>query len=524
MKDHKNPEKTLPEETTTVTPVLLYDKSLQSKIAQGSDAQQVLDQARAVNGTQLVIQLHRLFGTARVHVRTNAALNRIIVPLRETIQLLAQDQPVVIRHRHYFLYLDDKHLPVTTRYSAIFMEFMESLDLRGIGGVSLSADAQASDLLEFAYVFIDPDLETSSCDAIRQRLREGGVQGIEVEEASVFKVRAGVKQTQRKTLAKNFYGKSIATVSEAMEKIKEGLRPSLKQARRAIQNMVDLVLQDESILLGLTTLRCYNQYTYNHSVNVAILSICLGNRAGYPQDALAELGLAALFHDLGKACISSDILNKPEEFTSQEWQEMRLHPIRGMLSVARLYGIRDFPSRMAAAALEHHMNYNFSGYPKLNVPWEQSITGQIVMITDWYDGVTSSRVYQRALVSPELAVNIMISEMGQTFEPILVKLFVNCIGRIPIGSLVRLDSNEIAVVVRPSTNPQTPDRPQVKLITDALGKPLRMPQDTSDGDAELDLAEMDESGCYKRSILHVVGHTDYRDRMDRHFDTSKFFT
>jgi HD-GYP domain-containing protein (c-di-GMP phosphodiesterase class II) len=102
-----------------------------------------------------------------------------------------------------------------------------------------------------------------------------------------------------------------------------------KQAKRAIQSIVDLMMNDEASLLGLTTLRCHDQYTHNHSVNVSLLSMALGNRAGYPKVELADLGLAALFHDLGKATIPMEVLNKPGEFTDEEWAMMRNHPTEG---------------------------------------------------------------------------------------------------------------------------------------------------------------------------------------------------
>ena len=118
-------------------------------------------------------------------------------------------------------------------------------------------------------------------------------------------------------------------------------------------------------MLGLTTLRCHDQYTHNHSVNVSLLSIALANRAGYPKVELADLGLAALFHDMGKSTIPLEVLNKPGEFTEDEWAMMRNHPTEGVLSLTQLRGITNLPARMAAASFEHHMNLDYSGYPKL---------------------------------------------------------------------------------------------------------------------------------------------------------------
>src|SRR5207248_5492736 len=137
------------------------------------------------------------------------------------------------------------------------------------------------------------------------------------------------------------------------------------------------------------------------------LSIALANRVGYPKEDLADLGLAALFHDVGKASISAEVLNKPGEFTEDEWAMMRNHPTEGVISLTRLRGITNLPGRMVAASFEHHMNYDFSGYPKLAVPWKLSLSGRILMIADCYDAMTSSRVYRREPMSPEKVLKIM---------------------------------------------------------------------------------------------------------------------
>jgi HD-GYP domain-containing protein (c-di-GMP phosphodiesterase class II) len=516
MKDHSESPKAIEPDDPSIAPLLTFDKSLAGKMAGDSDVGQVLDQARRWLGTRLVTQLNILIKTASVHDRNNKALQSIVSALRTTVQSLAEDKPVVVRHRHFFLYLDEQLLQVTAQTVSIFMDFMETLNSRGIGGISLSVEAQGNDLLELAYMLNAADPHHSTCVLLRRQLKERGIQGIALEEIASPMIRAGATQT-RGAVAKSLYVKSFATVGEAMEMVKGGRRPNLKQAKRVVQSMVDLILQEESILLGLTTLRCYNQYTYNHSVNVSILSISLGNRAGYEKAALAELGLAALFHDVGRVFDVNAVPDKSNAFAAEKWWQTELHSTRGVISLARLFGTRDFPSRLAAAAFEHHMNYDFSGYPKLGIQWDQSITGQIVMIADYYDLITSAHVHERTLVSPEQALRAMLKDSGKSFNPILLKLFVNCIGLIPIGSLVQLDSNQLAVVMRPSSNPETPDRPLIKIVTDASGQPFADPSGNPVGGPDVDLLERDEAGHYKHSIFRVV------DSMDHRFNTSPYF-
>jgi len=238
--------------------------------------------------------------------------------------------------------------------------------------------------------------------------------------------------------------------------------------------------------------------------------MALGNRAGYPKVELAALGLAALFHDLGKATIPMEVLNKPGEFTEEEWAMMRNHPTEGALSLAKMRGITNLPGRMASASFEHHMNLDFSGYPKLNVSWKLSMTGRILMIADCYDAMTSSRVYRREPMSPSKVLGFMFGKAGKSFDATLMKLFMTCVGIIPIGSLVLLDSNELAVVLKPTTDPAEAEYPYVKVITDTQGGPI-------DNGREIDLREKDENGEYRNYIIRLIDNTEHK------FDTSRYF-
>ncbi|MER3425593.1 MAG: hypothetical protein C4293_22525 [Nitrospiraceae bacterium] len=123
--------------------------------------------------------------------------------------------------------------------------------------------------------------------------------------------------------------------------------------------------------------------------------------------------------------------------------------------------------------------------------------------------MTSARVYRREPMSPDKVLKIMFAKSGQSFDPVLLKLFVNCVGIIPIGSLVLLDTNELAVVLKPNRNPEGVQRPWVKIISDASGNPIEGP--------EIDLSETGPGGNYKRHIVRLVDHTEYK------FDTSRYF-
>ena len=523
MSDFKIKEAPVAHEQTQ--PILTHEKSLSQKIARGSEAGDILDQQMVMLGIQLVTQLNVLIKTSRIYERTNAALDKPVEAMLTLIKTMAHDQPIALRLQNDFLFLGDSHLKVNAQQMAVATSIIDNLNAWKIGGIIFSLTVESKDLREFAALFVSLDPDNKTIEDFRKEITVRGIVGIELEEERQLQVREGTEtagkkgpdgtestdlKVQRKMNAKNGYAKVAGSVGTLTQSVREGGTVSFKQAKRAIQNIVDLMMDDEATVLGLTTLRCHDQYTHNHSVNVSLLSIALANRAGYPKVELADLGLAALFHDMGKSTIPMEVLNKPGEFTDEDWVAMRNHPTEGVLSLSKLRGITNLPGRMAAAAFEHHMNLDFSGYPKLTVPWTLSLTGRILTIADCYDAMTSSRVYRREPMSPSKVLNMMFSKSGKAFDAVLLKLFVNCVGIIPIGSLVMLETDELAVVLKPAADKANAERPFVKVITDSQGNPV-------DHGREVDLTEKDETGDFCHNIIRLIDNTEYK------FDTSRYF-
>ncbi len=509
MSDFKIKEAPTTEEQAR--PILTHERSLSQKIARGSEAGDILDQQMVMLGIQLVTQLNVLIKTSRIYERTNAALDKPVDTMLTLIKTMGHDQPVTLRLQNDFLFLGDSHLKVNAQQMAVATSVIDALNTWRIGGVSFSSTVESKDLRGFAALFVNLDPENKTIKDLREEITSRGINGIELEDQRQLQVQEETDpKAQRKVIAKNGYAKVAGSVSTMTQSAREGGAVTFKQAKRAIQNIVDLMMDDEATVLGLTTLRCHDQYTHNHSVNVSLLSIALANRAGYPKAELADLGLAALFHDMGKSTIPMEVLNKPGEFTDADWVAMRNHPTEGVLSLSKLRGITNLPGRMAAASFEHHMNLDFSGYPKLSVPWTLSLTGRILTIADCYDAMTSSRVYRREPMSPSKVLNMMLSKSGKAFDSVLLKLFVNCVGIIPIGSLVMLETGELAVVLKPAADKANAERPFVKVIADPQGNAI-------DHGPETDLTEKDETGEFRHNIIRLIDNTEYK------FDTSRYF-
>jgi HD-GYP domain-containing protein (c-di-GMP phosphodiesterase class II) len=231
------------------------------------------------------------------------------------------------------------------------------------------------------------------------------------------------------------------------------------------QAIVDQVLDDPGSLIALTTIKELDRHLISHSVNVAILSVCLGQRLGLNKSRLGELCLAAFMHDAGKLEVTRDVLDKPGPLDPQELEEMRKHPVgaaRALLSGHRL----TVPTmRAVVVAYEHHLNYDMSGYPPSQIRDRVSLFGNMVAIADRYDALTTRRRYRRYGYTPHEVVGYLVHYAGTFFDPLLVKLFVAMIGLYPPGTLVGLDTGDVGVVCGPPVVGQPLDRPRVRLWT-----------------------------------------------------------
>ena len=463
----------------------------------------------ATHGKLLANYLYILMKTAELHEPTNTALERPLAHIMEVLKGFGGEEEVYLRVKGDHLYCGETRLKLDIEGFHSLLWIIEEMQKREIGGILFEEAVRPEEIRRFAYLFVQFDPQVPNpYETFAEHMMSARISGIEIEK---LREEVAVTTQNLKEAAKDTYARAVGAATQVMNNAKLGRAVGFRKTKRLVQSLVDLLLQEEHILLGLTTLRCHDEYTQNHSVNVCILSLMLASRLGYSKKQLGHLGTAVLFHDMGKLHIPLELLNKPSGLTEAEWQIMRTHPIEGVKAVINLKGLGDpLISMMVTAAFEHHLEYDGTGYPKLLTPWRQSLIGRIATITDCYDALTSSRVYRRVPWSPENTLQYMVERSGKAFDPTLLKIFINGIGIYPIGSVILLDTTELAVVVQVNPNPRKMDRPKVKIITNRAG-------DEIDGEV-VDLAErVERSGRYRRSILKTVDSTQY------HLDVSKYF-
>ncbi|HEV7839461.1 MAG TPA: HD domain-containing phosphohydrolase, partial [Gemmatimonadaceae bacterium] len=303
---------------------------------------------------------------------------------------------------------------------------------------------------------------------------------------------------EAKAAANRTYSQSVAVTKDVINSVRIGKTPNIRKIKRVVQGIVDQVLNEETSIIGLTAIRDYDEYTFTHSVNVCIFSIALGRRLGMTKLQLYELGLAALMHDIGKSRVPLDMLQKSGALTDEEWKWMASHPWLGVLVLFQFRRQQDELSyRAMTVCHEHHMKVDLTGYPKAIRPRQVSVLSKIVTIADSYDAATSRRVYKTEALAPSDVLEEMRDNPRRGLDPILVKAFINLLGIYPVGTLVVLDTFELAVVSAANPNPEALSRPIVKIISDAKGNAINPP-------LQVDLAVPDAGGQFSRTIIKTA--------------------
>ena len=262
-------------------------------------------------------------------------------------------------------------------------------------------------------------------------------------------------------VARRIQNEAIGLVSGLMDDARSGRSIELEHMCPLVDQMIDSIARNQDALLSLTRIRRVGRYTFEHSVNVAVLMLSLARSLGLDRAQTQDIGLGALLHDLGKILVPTAILNKPAQLTDEEFGLMRAHVGHTCEILADIPGLS--PTALAVAA-EHHERIDGSGYPQRKVGDQITLYGQMAAIVDVYDAITSDRVYHKAL-DPHRALSKMLEWSSHHFDATLVQRFIRCVGIYPIGTLVRLRSGRLGVVVE--SGGQGPFQPIVRIVMDA---------------------------------------------------------
>lgn len=251
--------------------------------------------------------------------------------------------------------------------------------------------------------------------------------------------------------------------------IKEHAKSDTVKMHKMVMDVVDEILNNGDIMCNMVDLKDYDNYTYFHSVNVAVLSAMMGAAYGMNREELSVLTTAALLHDIGKRFLDIDVVNAPRALDNDEAEIMKEHPRKGYDFLHDTYQL---PSRVYLGVLEHHEWYNGEGYPLGIHGDETTVEAKIIKVADVYDAMVSKRPYHEPL-EPADIVEYIMARTGTEFDPEIVSLFIKKIAVYPIGCEVLLSTGEHGIVVENFR--EFPLRPKVKVMEN--GKTIDLMRD-----------------------------------------------
>ena len=341
------------------------------------------------------------------------------------------------------------------------------LKSRGVERVSIDAGVAIEEL-------------SASIDALCRRLQSAGDPD-DNPFPELPHVRVGLVRIEERAQAsladmatiRKLYMQASSTMRTVWENASKDGVAKAADVRAVVDELAQAVTQNRHALVALTTMRNVDVYTFTHMVNVSILTMVQARGLGIDGTLLREFGVAGLMHDIGKVRTPPDILTKPGSLDPGEIGVMRRHPVDGAEILRKT---KDLTPLAAAVAFEHHLRMDGSGYPAGISRPSLNLATMLCTIADVYDAMRSKRQYQEAFPADRI-IAVLKRADGQEFEQNLVRRFVQLMGLYPVGSLVRLNTGALAIVLRP--HPADPHRPRVRVVFAADGHRLDAPYDLS---------------------------------------------
>jgi HD-GYP domain-containing protein (c-di-GMP phosphodiesterase class II) len=466
----------------------------------GGDGDKQIGAKLRRGGRNFMVAFYAALRAIKLYPLEHTAVQKTLAELSQVAEeLRAEENELEFRVSGEFIFLNSTRLRLDLSNYATFGHILTLCKLAGIGAIHVGTHGTARDWT-FLLSLLGGETKVGPADRFKEiqaRLKDAKIETFQIDAPTETATDREFNE-ESKAAANRTYSQSVAVTKDVINSVRIGKTPNIRKIKRVVQGIVDQVLNEETSLIGLTAIRDYDEYTFTHSVNVCIFSIALGRRLGMTKLQLYELGLAALMHDIGKSRVPIDVLQKNGELTDEEWKWMASHPWLGVLVLFQFRRQQEELSyRAMTVCQEHHMKIDLTGYPKCVRPREVSLLSKIVTIADGYDAATSRRVYKTEALAPSAVLEEMRDNPRRGLDQVLVKAFINLLGIYPVGTLVVLDTFELAVVSAANPNPEALSRPIVKIISDAQGNTISPP-------LQVDLAVPEAGGQYARTIIKTA--------------------
>ena len=406
---------------------------------------------------EIVRRLAAALRGAQLYAAGHPLVTRNIAALGETLTLAHATTPsVTIGIIGEDLVVGDTPVP---RAAETMGELMRRLRQAGIERIVIDRGVEADELSQLLQAVARADGNGDQTAALAlPHIRVGR---IEVEEQ--------VDSPGDMATFRRLYDDAVAVAERLWESADVEGAPDADAARGMVDSLAQAVAQNRTALLALTALKNYDNYTFTHMVNVSILTMGQARGLGVEGALLREFGLAALMHDIGKVKTPTEILNKPDKLTDTEFDILKRHTIDGAQILRKT---PEIPPLAPIVAFEHHLRSDGSGYPAGVSRPRLNLGTMLCGIADVYDAMRSQRIYQQAFPTDRILAVLQRND-GKQFDQHLVRRFSQLVGIYPAGNLVRLNTGEVAVVMK--TYAPDPFRPRVKVLITADGARLEHP-------------------------------------------------
>lgn len=366
-----------------------------------------------------------------------------------TDDLVPEGGQVVISAMESAFYLNRTILP---HVSLEYHSFIRELGERGIESVTALHPVTDQDLLDLAALLANVSADFPADGSIL--LNERYLTPEDLEAAPTSELRRS-------------YVSSLDALRGVTGAMRTDGRFEMAPVVTAVEGLFEQSVSQSSASLLLSTVKSHDEYTFYHSVNACILALAIGRMIGIDRHYLIPIGVGAVLHDIGKTAVSTSVLNYPGRLDKEQWKEITVHPQEGALAILAAGGPGHEIS--ATVAFEHHARFDGSGYPSIHREKRPHVYSRVVAVADTYDAITTRRAYRRA-ETPNHALDALLSGAGASYDPDLVRTFIDMMGIYPPGSILEVQSGALAVVVSKSSEPGGPL--DALLVRDPAGRDI----------------------------------------------------
>jgi putative nucleotidyltransferase with HDIG domain len=374
-------------------------------------------------------------------------------------------------------------------------EFIEHLKAIGMKKISFLKGTEKQEFYEFAKV-LAMKIDTVTKGGGAQKLLElAGIMHITTGELG-FGGGKGEKSEEElvNDLTKQNYENGIDFLEKAYEDIKGNKKLNVHSARQIVSGMISDIIKNKNLLLVLTSVRGRDENLFAHGMNVAVFTLMQAESLGIPKETMADVGMAALLHDVGK--LAAKIQDDEEDMSEEGVKKKVIHDVLGAKMLLETDGISPLA---AIVAFEHNIKYDMSGGgPKKLYGDELNFVSMMIAVSSYYDRLRKKPSYNLD-GGPEKAYEDMMKMSGKDFHPDILNNFFSLVGIFPPGTLVELDNGEVALVVQTSLIDKK--RPQVEILYAPGGDKYSDPK-------LVNLLEKDEKGKFKWTIVKSISPMD----------------